>query len=289
MSDLKRKKLLFIHGRGVQPDRNTLVAWWRRCVLNGMARQGQIEPRVLENLPTDLFYYADRTQVFYPDQTFNYGAHEETVDGLVARKKSKDFRRRFYEETPGKSALGEFAFDVAASVGLGRIALSRAIPELARYWDDQSWAEELRAKLVTWLEQHGQQGDDLCVVSHCIGSILAFDCFCSSQVRVDKWITVGSPLGNEAVKGRLLGGVGGLKTVGTWINLSAEDDFVCHDKSVEDDYKQLMETEQVNQISDHLIYNLAVHEEQSMPSHWAGYLNHPRLANELAEWLNAPN
>jgi hypothetical protein len=74
----------------------------------------------------------------------------------------------------------------------------------------------------------------------------------------------------------------------TWSNLSAEDDFTCHDKTLADDYRRMLDERAVSAIRDYLIYNLAVRYGRSNPHSSVGYYIHPRLTKLLGDWLVAP-
>ncbi|MEQ8691419.1 MAG: hypothetical protein RIC89_11355, partial [Pseudomonadales bacterium] len=70
-----------------------------------------------------------------------------------------------------------------------------------------------------------------------------------------------------------------------WHNLAAEDDYVCHDKTVANDFSAMLDRRLIGDIRDYTIYNLAVRYGRSNPHHSSGYLTHPRTAELLAEWL----
>ena len=72
-----------------------------------------------------------------------------------------------------------------------------------------------------------------------------------------------------------------------WRNISAEDDYVCHDKTVVDDYRVMLSERVIADISDHTIYNLAIRYGRSDPHHSAGYLAHPRTVSFLSDWLKS--
>ena len=72
-----------------------------------------------------------------------------------------------------------------------------------------------------------------------------------------------------------------------WHNIAAEDDYVCHDKTVADDYKRMLQQRMIGDIRDHTIYNLSVRYGRSNPHSSLGYLIHPRTAQLLSDWLTA--
>jgi hypothetical protein len=108
--------------------------------------------------------------------------------------------------------------------------------------------------------------------------------------KVDTWLTLGSPLGDSMVRRRLLGANRKGRerfpaNVLTWHNVSAEDDYMCHDNTLADDYKAMLKQRQVSSIRDYRIYNLTVRYGKSNPHCSIGYLMHPRTAQIIADWL----
>jgi hypothetical protein len=71
----------------------------------------------------------------------------------------------------------------------------------------------------------------------------------------------------------------------TWRNVSAEDDYLCHDNTLADDYREMLNLRLVSSIRDYHIYNLAVRYGKSNPHSSLGYLIHPRVAKIVADWL----
>jgi hypothetical protein len=112
--------------------------------------------------------------------------------------------------------------------------------------------------------------------------------------RVHTWITFGSPLANHYVKRHLRGARCAPEQrypnkVVNWFNVAAEDDFHCHDKTVSDDFGAMLRRQQISQIRDYRIYNLAVRYGRSNPHNSLGYLVHPRMTLLLYEWLTHPS
>ena len=138
------------------------------------------------------------------------------------------------------------------------------------------------------------------LLAHCLGSVAAFDVLWAlSQTdlhpehrhnKVKLLITLGSPLGDETVKSRLLGSLGDGRArfpanVIHWVNVTAEDDWVSHDNTVADDYREMLKLRLVSRIDDHKIHNFAVRYGRSNPHSALGYLIHPTVAKTLARVL----
>ena len=235
------------------------------------------------------------------DERLDLDNRRQVLDELSRLTKAKDFRRKNYEVLPGKTALKEFAMDLSASIGLGGPALKKAMPELSQYWQDQDgWASSLRRDVTGLLADLTSHDDNVLIISHCMGSVLAWDALWAlTQAaenqhefnRITRWITIGSPLGDRSVQSRLSGSNNSDNSrfpavLNAWHNIAAEDDYVCHDKTVSDDYTDMLKQRLIGDIRDHTIYNLSVRYGRSNPHSSVGYLIHPRTAALVADWLN---
>ncbi|HZD51631.1 MAG TPA: hypothetical protein VE175_01170, partial [Woeseiaceae bacterium] len=108
--------------------------------------------------------------------------------------------------------------------------------------------------------------------------------------KIEQWVTLGSPLGDVAVRRRLRGAKSRDRerfptNVLSWHNVSAEDDYLCHDNTLGDDFRAMLKQRQVSCIRDYRIYNLAVRYGRSNPHSSIGYLIHPRVAKLISDWL----
>jgi len=251
-----------------------------------------------------MLYFADKLGEFAEpgfSEALDLDNRRQALQELVGNTRAKDFRRKHYEALPGKTPLKEFLMDVSASVGLGAAALKKTMPELYHYWESQDgWGGDARNELVDLLHQLMSQDRNILIISHCMGSVLAWDGLWhltqtirqgnADLKRITRWITIGSPLGSRAVQAQLAGAgsppVDRYPAVlNAWHNIAAEDDYVCHDKTVADDFKNMLSHLLIGDIRDHTIYNLAVRYGRSNPHSSLGYLVHPRTASLLAEWL----
>ncbi len=287
-----------MHGGGAQPDAATLEALWRQALHRGLQRDYSKRLAAFEDTPMNLLYYAAQQEE---------GAALEDrrvcLQALSALSKPKDFRRRQYETLPGKSALREFAMDVGAPVagvvGLGARLEALQLPELTSYWQAEARLVAARDKIVDILTDSLAGGYRTLVIAHCFGGVLAYDALwrlSQGNEPVSKGgpasidlITLGVPLAADAVRKRLAGAEAPVpqrfpRHVGRWANFAAEDDPVCHDKSVADDFRSMADSVGTV-IEDRVIYNMAVRGERSAPHHSAGYLLHPAVAQEIAGWL----
>ena len=296
---MPRKKLIFIHGCGAKPASDDLHTLWRSALLRGIVRDDNETAPRFDEIESDLLYFADLTtlEVEDYDPALDLENRRECLRELVNLGKSRDFRRRNYDALPGKTALPEFIMDAGSSLGLGRYLVKKRLPELHSYLLGDPWAQNIRKEVKTQLRLALEAGCDVMLIGHCLGSVIAYDALWSLsredefKPRISRFVTLGSPLADNGVRARLLGA----SEKGTrrfpnnlvhWLNVSAEDDYVCHDKTVADDFRKMLEHHLVSGIRDHTVYNMAVRYGRSNAHSSVGYLVHPRMTKILVDWIN---
>lgn len=297
----KPKKILLIHGRGPKPTHEQTKSLWIEALKTGIARDKPKLMAEFDTVPMELFYYADQLAEY---RQANYDSHQDLDDRLEALrqiqalKKSGDFRRRHYDQLPGKTALKEFIMDAGASLGLGGALERHLMPEIAAYRKgDAAWVSQEKDRLTQTLANYFDSDTDLLIISHCLGSVMAFDALwnlsnsAAEEIPRANLITLGSPLGSHTVQQKLHGA--SLPTaqrypanIQRWHNLSAEDDYVSHDKTVADDYRAMLQAELIEDIQDYTIYNPTLRFGLSNPHSSVGYLAHPKTASLISEWLS---
>ena len=294
--------LFLVHGRGVKPEAARLKELWCQALEHGLARDHEAS---LNGVNIELIYHGDLTGPLDPesgkyDPVLDLADRRNAFDQLAALG-TKSFRRARYEAVPGQSPLKEFLADLGVplirALGLSSRRLAHYYPELAQYWHDAKMAQDLRARLVTPLGEALRRGDHIMVMSHCIGSVFCYDAFweasqqvSSNEQRIHSWITLGSPLADDDVRRRLGGQPRGFPNLLiNWFNLAAEDDPVCHDETMANDFKAMLRERHISRIQDYHIYNLAERYGSSDPHAAVGYLIHPRISGLLNDWLTSPS
>ena len=293
-----KQRIVFLHGCGPKPPADDLHRVWRDALQAGLKRDVPDQIEAFASVSSDLFYFADQTGVsggadFDPEA--DLANRQQALAELKSLKKSRDFRRRSYDALPGKTALKEFVMDAGASLGASRLLYKRTQPELDAYLAGAAWGVAAREQLVAQLRSMLEAEDRVLVVAHCLGSVLAYDALWSLGGAAEltgriAFLTMGSALSDRSVQGRLLSaGEQGVarypRHIGVWYNLAAEDDYVCHDKTIADDYNEMLTAKLVSELVDYTIYNLALRYGRSNAHSSVGYLVHPRTASVLARWL----
>ncbi len=306
----RNRTLLLVHGGGFKPGRPELEDLWRQALAAGLDRDfaDQGGRDLLNRVAVTLVYYGDLIEPLLAprerrDRTLDLADRQRDLTRLSGYASKKPFRRAQYEALPGKSAFGELIADVALPVltalRLADPVLARQVPALAAYLSgDGDLRTACEARVMAALAPLLARGDDVLLLSHAMGSVVAYDALwrlshdaAPGAGRLDTWITCGSPLAGEYVKSRLRGADEPPDrrypdNLVTWYNIAAEDDFYCHDKTVSDDFAALLKGHRISHLQDYRIYNVAMRYGRSNPHNDCGYLVHPRTTGLLAEWLS---
>ncbi len=306
------KSLLLIHGRDFKPAAETYLELSVAALRTGLVRDYPDCVACFDELPIDLAWYGDlsaeilleKGQTY--DEELDVGDRRNALQALSEITPRKKFGIRLYDQLPGKSALPEFFMDVGAplmrAVGFRTPVLARLAKDVAAYYDkDSDYAEVVRKRLRDKLCQLMDRGDEIMLITHGTGSVIAYDVLWElsndtetypeyGQCKVAHWLTLGSPLGDSVVQKRLLGARERDENkfpsnVISWHNLAAEDDYTSHDTTLADDFKKMMVQRQVSAVHDFRVFNLAVRYGRSNPHSSIGYYIHPRVSKIIATWL----
>lgn len=304
--------ILVVHGRGFKPGAGAYAEITYEAMRAGLERDYPDSVPAFDAIELEFAYYGDLANVLLEqagheyDEVLDIGDRRNALAALREIKARKRFGIRDYDRIKGKTALKEFAADIIAplsvTVGLTMRLIRKGSPDVAEYFDgDSDYPEALRARVREKLTARLDRGDRVMLVSHGTGSVVAYDVLWQlshdpqyagdyREKKVDHWVTMGAPLGNSTIKRRLLGHDRGdaeryPTNIITWQNLSAEDDYTCHDKSLANDYHRMLKDHHVSQIQDYRIFNLAMRYGKSNPHSSVGYFIHPRLAKIVADWI----
>lgn len=311
---ISTRSILFVHGRDFKPAEDSLMDISAAALRAGVERDYPDCVDTLDNVHKDMAYYGDLSNALLEshgkryDESLDVGDRGNALNGLRAIPARKRFGIRQYDSLPGKSALREFVAGIAApclgAIGLTMPLLSRVSKDGAEYLRGESdFAEKVRTRVRDKLCAHLERGDEILLMTHGMGCIVAFEVLWQlshdpqlnerfSGCKVDTWVTLGAPLGDNYIRKRLLGSkqkaAGRFPTnVISWHNVSAEDDYTCHDNTLADDFKKMMDERLVSAVHDYHIYNLAVRYGKSNPHSSVGYYIHPRVAKIVVDWIQA--
>ncbi len=310
--DKGERTVLFVHGRDFKPNVVDFADLSFSALAAGISRDYPDVIDQFNELDKRVAYYGDLTDDFLTnqglryDETLDIGDRKNALIMLSAFEKKKNFGVNRYDRLPGKTAMGEFAADVFApllgAIGLSKKLLRKVGVDLAEYWNSKSYfGDKIRDRVRIAICEALDDEKQVLLISHGTGCIVTYDVLWQLSHapeykeaykinKIDLWLTLGSPLGDSMVRRRILGSRRkGLKrypsNIVSWHNVSAEDDFVSHDNTVANDYREMLKQKQVSCIRDYRIYNMAIRYGKSNPHNSLGYLIHPRTAQIVAEWL----
>ncbi|RDH87732.1 MAG: hypothetical protein DIZ78_04065 [endosymbiont of Escarpia spicata] len=228
--------IISIHGLANKPPEETLAEWWEQAMLEGLQKNAGI---TLDSLNFHSVYWAD-TMYATPDQ--DPDAYHKAEDGTLKRYDDGwlDIVRAKASSINGKiwdSAKELFGIDKIADK-----VLEKKLQDLHKYYTDSELREELRKRLKTVILDN--RGDRIMLVAHSMGTIIAYDVLRQlgkedPNIKIDHFVTIGSPLGLPHVKYKISEESPLVRTpsiVKKWTNLADRRDPVAIDTHLADDY-----------------------------------------------------
>jgi len=308
------RSLLLVHGRDFKPGADAYMDLSLAALRAGIARDYPEQLDAFDAVNKHLAYYGDlNAEVLTAggktyDVGLDIGDRQNSLKLLKAIEQRKHFGTRQYDQLPGKSAVPEFVADVVApvlgSIGLSVPLLGKIAPDFAAYFDtNKDFAARAREQVRTSLCDLLDNGERILLIAHGTGSVIVYDVLWElshddalkaryGDKKIELWMTLGSPLGDRAIQGYLYGAKEGAASrfpsnVIAWHNLAAEDDYICHDNTLADDFRHMLKQRVVSAVQDYLVFNLAVRYGRSNPHSSVGYYIHPRTSKIISDWLLA--
>ncbi|UJZ94584.1 hypothetical protein IHC87_04245 [Photobacterium damselae subsp. damselae] len=244
-----RKRYIAIHGRSNKPPAHILEDGWLRAINDSRRHVNQ---PLINKSQFSMAYYAD---VFYqqplyfdpepylPDIPSNHSpiplaVDEEHLSEMMEQNKWR-LDNLFFEPL-----LSEFGVYRALNY-LSKPLLRYWLTDVYRYFHDPAFALEIEKPLIKLLQQYRHRS--ITLISHSLGTVIAYNVLQKLSVQrtmqditIDKWITLGSPLGLASVKAQLKRNLQGSlavpENVSAWHNYSDKRDIVCIDGGLADDF-----------------------------------------------------
>ena len=307
------KVIFFVHGRSFKPPKAKLKKLWFDAVEAGLDRDfAPSKLAAFKRMKKEFVYYGNISNTFLKKaekkpanfNTDDSASRRNTLNQLKAYTATQ-FNKKTYNKLPGKSAAGEALADLfgglAAFLRVSDPLIEAIAPDMREYWNrDSKFGSDVRATLSGPLAKALRGGHKIMLISHSLGTMISHDTLWKFSYyseykdirgrKLDRLVTLGSPLADETVKRNLKGAkASGSRrypnNIRRWDNFAAEDDYVAHDETVSNDFKRMKRDKLVESIDDHRIYNLAVRNGKSNPHHGGGYLIHPKVTKLIADWV----
>lgn len=314
MTTISNRSILVVHGRDFKPAEDALMDVSMAALRAGVERDYPDSVDAVDAVFKDMAYFGDLNNAVleahgkHYDAALDLGDRSNALNALRTITARKRFGIRQYDRLPGKSALREFAADIAAPV-LGAIGLTMPLigcvsKDCAEYLRGKSdFADKVRDRVRQKLCEMFDRGDKVLLMTHGMGCVVAYDVLWElshdqkysdkyDKSKVDIWLTLGAPLGDHNIRKRLKGATEKdaarfPTNVISWHNVSAEDDYTCHDNTLADDFKKMMDRRHVSAVHDYRVYNLAVRYGKSNPHSSVGYFIHPRTTKIIVDWIRS--
>ncbi|NNF23552.1 MAG: hypothetical protein HKN63_01920 [Rhodobacteraceae bacterium] len=325
------KRLVLVHGRSTKPAKAQYARLQKEALVQGMARIDPAKAEALRSgaVPIDFVYFGDITNRILAESDpearaelterdphsggapcLPVGTLHEAIDrlGRIGR-----FDKRAYRKVLRENKDLRFVDDIVRAVSTlaslatatlaNELVIRTATSDMGAYLMRRKIGSDVRERLQAPLRRAIRRGDDICLVSHSMGCLVAYDVLWKfshlseyAHVReaenpIRCWLTLGCPLGEAGVKANLYdAGERGedrypKRIVEHWTNVAAMDDFISHDASMRDDYRAMLKRGYVQSIKDFRIYNCFTDEGRSNPHKLYGYLANPAAIRPIADWM----
>jgi len=292
-------QIVYIPGMKPKPPVEAHEETLWRCLLNGVGRANPDIARDLA-LHRDSFRVAPWSRLFYDEQT----AIEPDLPGverLLALDGPEDddlLEARHWHKRAGKLIYllsDKFPFLIN---WLANPDLDETLKETRRYFENHDGvATRIRQLVADRLLASWTPDSRLLIIAHSLGSVIAFDTLwelsyrTDSEIRVDMFMTLGSPLGLNFVRHRMLNArESGARRFPTnirrWSNLAAIGEMTALDRMLADDYREMTALGLVESIHDEPDLQTYFRGPDGLNVHKCyGYLANCKTGAAIAQWL----
>jgi len=176
------KTILVVHGRDLKPPKEPLENLWIEALRFGIERDRPSKLPACDAAVKELVYYGDVSNTFLGKPGFDDSLGRRGTLEQLKRYKTKQFTKQNYEKLPGKSAWEESPEDAIAGVAsLLRIndpIIGAVAPDIREYWNPHSqFSSDVRYPMIAPLKAAMDGNDEILVVSHSLGTMIAYDTF----------------------------------------------------------------------------------------------------------------
>ena len=308
------KIIIGIHGLANKPRKPELEEWWKTSLAEGLKENCKIRD---PQFTFKMVYWANllyKNQQ-HTDENFEFDQLYNRQPYVKAKKDAlKEYKEGLFEKIRAGAfdKIGDALDTLKHKFEIDQIAdwiLSKVMKDLAFYYDDKRMIlnrigkkqlartvlrDELK-KIVT-----KSKTKEIMLIAHSMGSIIANDSLRDlgnpddpsyvQDLKVQHFITIGSPLGLPHVKGKIVKERGYDPDVRTpsivtqsWINYADKDDRVALDIHLRDDYG---ENKHGVRVEDNAVANDYVDIDGKANAHKSyGYLRTPELSKQVREFL----
>ena len=292
------RHIIYIPGKNPKPpvDEHRRLIW--RALIEGVRRA---EPSMADELSEheDVFQFVGWNYLYYQEED-KITNHLPWVDALLNKhgptQRDIDEAKAWHRKLNllAYSLVDKFPFLLRLLPG----ELRSTAEETNRYFYNlKGVASLVREQLKEELRPLLERGDKILLIGHSLGTVISYDTLWALSHlegltgKVDTFLSLGSPLGMNYVRRRLLGHqYQGVKAypdnIKRWINVAAQGDVTALDRSFSNDFSDMLTLGNVEVIEDHVdgFYNY-FREGESLNCHRSyGYLVNPVVGKVIADW-----
>lgn len=334
------KHLIVIHGRSIKPAQAEMEKLVEAAIINGLNRAelSDVATRIKSgDIKFSFAYYGDinnniqakkdrkDSEILTANDPDHGNArslpHTLLADAMaLTLQTSKKFTRAAYKSVLAEAKDSRFADEMASVVSFfGELAtfgylnekvIEFAKPDMMEYLLSHKTGSAVRQRLQDILVPAIKANDDIMLISHSMGCMVAYDVFWKisheSEYRdtraadnpIQNWVTIGCPLGEPGVRKNLRDGHRRdddrfpRNEFLHWHNFHAEDDFIAHKSSMKRAFGKMVKYGHTASITDRKIYNCWVYNDVatgnliSNPHDFYGYLMHEKISTQISDWAN---
>ena len=297
MQPVKTPLILYIPGLLPKPEAEVHKAALRRCLIESVRK---VEPELAETINESEYSFdlVSWTYDFYREHR-DISLDNAAIEAMLAQLRASDDDMREASSwirslTVWLHRLGDLMPFLIPHLATEKTEVH--IRDLRRYVRNQNGiAEHTREMLKVPLRAACESGRPILLVAHSMGSVIAYDSLwemthkARDHVRIDRLLTLGSPLGQNYLQKRIFGhGMTGKArypdNIRRWTNLSAVGELTATDRVLRNDFGEMLDLELVESIEDADVFNyfrldgqLNVHAEY-------GYLVNEVTGRVVADW-----
>jgi len=204
--------IIGIHGLSNKPEQSILKEFWKTSICEGLTKNQDVSNPQFD---FELVYWADemykyplqRDENFASDDLYNEEPYVEAEPNTLKPRKEYFLDELFSVASEATGAISS-ALNIDAPMSLvADLVMKAKLKDLYTYYTNAQKAEKLRGLLKNVLQGH--QDRKVMLVAHSMGSIIAYDTLtlmgkAPSTYGLDSFITIGSPLGMQIVKDRIV-------------------------------------------------------------------------------------
>ncbi|MEO8332323.1 MAG: hypothetical protein ABI479_07805 [Gallionella sp.] len=291
------KQIIYVPGKNPKPDPalHRKLLW--RTLVEGVRRADSAVADILQSCASQ-FHLVGWNYLYYHSYKDITG-DMPWIDALI--NKHGPTEQDMLDAKSWNIWLSRFMLTLADHIPLLIRALPEAVRstanEINRYFDNtDDLAVKIRGLLMQELLPMYKRQDDVLLIGHSLGSVIAYDTLWELthqegvEGKVD-FLTLGSPMGMHYIQRRLLGmnGTGETSYPGQirhWNNISAEGDVTSLNQNLSESFHAMLELGLVESIEDHChgIYNF-YRSDAGLNCHRSyGYLVNPAVGNIITDW-----